>query len=81
MRLLDRYLLREFLISFTYCLVGFLMFWISFELFQELSDLQRDQLTPMEMAQYYAWKSPDLLLTVMPVALLLALLSLANLVG
>ena len=74
MRLLDRYLLREFLISFTYCLVGFLMFWISFELFQELSDLQRDQLTPMEVAHYYAWKSPELLLTVMPVALLLSLL-------
>lgn len=74
MRLLDRYLLREFVVPFAYCLVGFLVFWVSFELFQELSDLQKDQLTFLEILAYYAWKIPELLLTVLPVALLLSLL-------
>ena len=74
MRLLDRYLLREFVVPFAYCLVGFLIFWVSSELFQELSDLQRDQLTAMEIVSYYGWKVPELLLTVLPVALLLSLL-------
>ncbi|MBI3869729.1 MAG: LptF/LptG family permease [Verrucomicrobia bacterium] len=62
------------MIIFAYCLAGCLVFWISFDLFQELSDLQRDQLTTLEVAEYYAWKSPDLLMIVMPVTLLSALL-------
>ena len=32
MRLLDRYLLRELLVPLGYCLGGFLIFWISFDL-------------------------------------------------
>ena len=31
MRLLDRYLLRELLVPFGYCLSGFIIFWISFD--------------------------------------------------
>ena len=32
MRLLDRYLLRNFLLPFTYCLVGFVAVWLVYEL-------------------------------------------------
>ena len=44
MRLLDRYLLREVLIPFGYCLSGFLIFWISFDLLTEVDDFQRQKL-------------------------------------
>ncbi|MBL9171446.1 MAG: LptF/LptG family permease [Verrucomicrobiales bacterium] len=74
MRLLDRYLLRELLIPFGYCLGGFLIFWISFDLFAELPDLQKDQLRLPDYVEYYLWKLPELLTTVLPVALLLACL-------
>jgi LPS export ABC transporter permease LptG len=79
MRLLDRYLLRELLVPFGYCLGGFLLAWVAFQLFTELGDLQEKNLGFGDIAEYYAAKSPDFLVTVLPIALLLALLyTLAN---
>jgi lipopolysaccharide export system permease protein len=74
MRLLDRYLLRELLVPLCYCLSGFLVFWVSFDLLAELSDFQEDQLSVGDIAQYYLLRAPELLVVVMPIALLLALL-------
>lgn len=74
MRLLDRYLLRELCVPLIYCLVGFLIFWVSFDLFDNLEDFQNAKLGGRDIVQYYLVKSPELLVTVLPVALLLALL-------
>lgn len=75
MRLLDRYLLRELLIPFGYCLSGFLIFWISFDLINEMSTFQKARLKPLEIAMYYAVKIPaDLVFPMLPAAWLLALL-------
>ena len=52
MRLLDRYLLRELLIPFGYCLAGFLIFWISSALMGEVDMFQRQKLKPADIAQY-----------------------------
>lgn len=79
MRLLDRYLLRELLIPLSYCLGGFLIFWISFDLFSELADFQEKQMSVGDVFRFYLIKTPELLVVVMPIALLLALLySLTN---
>lgn len=74
MRLLDRYLLRELIVPLGYCLGGFLIFWITSDLISDLDVFQRHQLRPGDVAAYYLVKLPELLVTVMPVALLLALL-------
>ncbi|MBI2927942.1 MAG: LptF/LptG family permease [Verrucomicrobia bacterium] len=74
MRLLDRYLLRELLVPLAYCLFGFLIAWVAFDLLNELNELQGHRLRAREVVEYYAVKTPELLVTVMPVALLLALL-------
>ena len=74
MRLLDRYLLRELLIPLGYCLCGFLIFWISFDLLSDLDEFQRRNLLVRDVVEYYLVKMPDLLVVVLPVALLLALL-------
>jgi LPS export ABC transporter permease LptG len=74
MRLLDRYLLRELLIPFGYCLGGFLLFWIFFDLFSELGNFQKKKLHGLDIAQYYLVITPEFLSVVLPVALLLALL-------
>ncbi len=76
MRLLDRNLLRELLVPLGYCLSGFLIFWIAFDLFNELNRFQGHKLNPADVAEYYLVKLPELLGTVLPVALLLALLHL-----
>jgi lipopolysaccharide export system permease protein len=74
MRLLDRYLLRELCVPLAYCLAGFLIFWISFDLFSDIEDFQKAHLTAAEVVRYYFVRMPELLVTVLPVALLLALL-------
>jgi lipopolysaccharide export system permease protein len=79
MRLLDRYMLRELCTPLLYCLAGFLIFWISFDLFSDLEELQKAHMTGAEIAQYYLVRTPELLVTVLPVAMLLGLLySLTN---
>ena len=74
MRLLDRYLLRELLIPLGYCLGGFLIFWVSFDLFSEVGDFQSRNLTVLDVAEFYLIKTPEMLSVVLPVALLLAVL-------
>lgn len=74
MRLLDRYLLRELMVPLIYCLGGFLIFWISFDLFSEFNEFQRSKLKPLDIAEYYLVRTPEEMSVVMPVALLLALL-------
>ena len=74
MRLLDRYLLRELLVPLGYCLSGFLIFWIAFDLFTELGELQDHRMRAGDILQYYLVKSPEFLVVILPMALLLALL-------
>ena len=74
MRLLDRYLLRELLVPLGYCLGGFLIFWVASDLFTELGSLQEHKMRAGDIAEYYLVRSPEFLVVVLPVALLLALL-------
>ncbi len=79
MRLLDRYLLRELITPLAYCLSGFLTFWISFDLFSELDNFQKEKLGVAEVARYYGFKIPEFVVLILPITLLLALLySLTN---
>lgn len=74
MRLLDRYLLRELLIPLGYCLGGFLLLWVPFDLIAELNGLQERKLHAGDIAYYYLVKTPEFVVLVLPIALLLALL-------
>jgi lipopolysaccharide export system permease protein len=74
MRLLDRYLLRELIVPLTYCLGGFLIFWVTYDLFTEISNFQRNHLQAGDVVEYYFVKAPEMLVIVIPLALLLALL-------
>lgn len=72
MRILDRYLLREFLAPLGYCLGGFLVFWVAFDFFSEMSTLQK--LRAVEVVKLYALKTPGFLVLLLPIVLLIALL-------
>ena len=73
-RLFDRYLLRELLTPLAYCLGGFLVFWISFSLFSRLDDLQEAKLHLLDVIELCVAWTPECLVTVLPIGLLLALL-------
>ena len=68
MRLLDRYLLREFLVPLGYCISGFLIFWIAFDLFSELHAMQDKHLLAGDIAEYYLFRLPEFLPVALPVA-------------
>src|SRR5438105_10626409 len=74
MRLLDRYLLRELLIPLGYCLGGFLIFWVFADLFANFGEFQRKKLLAQDIAEYYLVITPEFLVMVLPISLLLALL-------
>lgn len=72
MRILDRYLLREFLAPLGYCLAGFLVCWAAFDFFSEMGKLQ--QLRAVEIVKLYALKTPGFVVFLLPVVLLVSLL-------
>ena len=74
MRLLDRYLFRELLTPLAYCLGGFLIFWISYDLFTELQEMQERKLHLLDVIEYSVAMTPEFLVMILPVVLLLALL-------
>lgn len=76
MRLLDRYLFRELLLPLAYCVLGFVMGFLVFDVFSMIDDFQRNRLTSIEILRYYANKIPELIMMsyVLPMGLLLALL-------
>jgi len=74
MRLLDRYLLRELLVPLGYCLAGFLMLSIFSDLFASLNTFQTAKMVFRDVVEYYLVFIPQLLVLVLPIALLLALL-------
>lgn len=75
MRLLDRYLLRELLVPLGYCLGGFLIFYIAFDLIFQINRFLDAHLLFWDIVEYYVVTLPELLVEeVLPVSLLLALL-------
>jgi lipopolysaccharide export system permease protein len=74
MRLLDRYLFRELLTRLAFCLGALLIFWISYDLFTGLEELQERKLHALEILGYTLATTPEFLVMVLPIALLLALL-------
>ena len=81
MRLLDRYLMRELLVPLFYCLVGFQIFWLAFDLFGNLQAYQDHNLGWRKITEISLLRVPHFLTMVLPIALLLALLyTLTNLV-
>jgi lipopolysaccharide export system permease protein len=74
-RLLDRYLLRELLVPLGYCLGGFLVFYVAFDLIFQINRFLDAHLIFWDIVEYYVVTLPELMVEqVLPVSLLLALL-------
>jgi lipopolysaccharide export system permease protein len=74
MRLIDRYLLREFLFWLAVFFAGFLVIWIAFDLSARLNTFQQNHLRGKDVLEYYVFASPDFIPVALPVAILLATL-------
>lgn len=74
MRLLDRYLFRELLTPLAFCLGGLLILGNCFSLFGELDDFQKEKLRLLDVIEYTVAITPEFLVMVLPITLLLAML-------
>ncbi len=72
MRILDRYLLREFAGYLLLGLAGFVVIFVVVDLFEKI-DVFLDHRAPLPLVvQFYLYLAPDVVVKVLPVALLLA---------
>ncbi len=74
MRLLDRYILRQFLQAYFYCIAGFISIWFIFDISDNISTFLDERVSRSLIAKYYLTQAPQILVILLPVALLLALL-------
>ena len=74
MKLLDRYVLRNFLQAYIYCIAGFISVWLIFDISDNISTFIDERLGFTRAAHYYFSQLPQILVILLPVALLLALL-------
>ena len=74
MKLLDRYLLRNFLEPFLICFFGFLAIWLVFDLGDNGPDFIEAHASIKQVAYFYLTQFPAIILISLPVGLLLALL-------
>lgn len=80
MKLIDKYLLRTFLVPLVYCLAAFSLIYVVYDLFDNLPDFI-DAETPLpQVFRFYVYLMPSVLVIIVPVSLLLsALYSLSRL--
>ena len=74
MRLLDRYMLRLFLQAFIYCIAGFISIWFIFDVSDNISNFLDQRVSRTLILKYYLTQVPQILVILLPIALLLALL-------
>ncbi len=74
MRILDRYILKNFLVPFLYCFLGFIAIWLAYDLARQTSDLVSKKITLVMLLNYYESQVPAFAVLILPAALLLALL-------
>ncbi|MEY2440097.1 MAG: lipopolysaccharide export system permease protein [Verrucomicrobiota bacterium] len=74
MKLLDRYVLRNFLQAYVYCIVGFISIWLIFDVSDNISTFIDQNLGFVRVMHYYLTQVPQIFVILLPVSLLLALL-------
>ena len=74
MNLFDRYITRNFLQAYIYCIVGFIAIWLIFDVSDSISSFFDLHFTLGRVLEFYATQIPQILVILLPVALLLALL-------
>src|SRR5207244_2474455 len=74
MRLLDRYVIRNFLQIYFYCIAGFISIWLIFDVCDNISTFIDEHLGLLLVIPYYATQLPQVFIILLPVSLLLSLL-------
>ncbi len=74
MKILDRYILREFLRFFIITCLSFIALYVLVDFFEKIRMFLSNHATPMQIASYFFYLIPMIISLVLPVAILLATL-------
>lgn len=74
MRILDRYVIRNFVEPFLLCFFGFLAIWLVFDLYDNGQDFLEFHVPLKKIVHFYLTQLPAIALLSLPIGLLLALL-------
>lgn len=74
MKLLDRYVLLNFLRAYLYCIAAFISVWLIFDISDNISTFLDDRISLWLVTQYYLTQIPQILVILLPVSLMLGLL-------
>src|SRR4030067_2097758 len=81
MKILDRYIIKEFLRTLAVILLIFLSVFLIADLFERLDDIIENHSSIILITRYYAFKFPFMIFSVFPFAILFAtLLTIRNLI-
>jgi LPS export ABC transporter permease LptG len=73
-RILDEYVVREFLVMFALVLVGFVLLMLVFTFFELIGDILRNRPALSIVGQYLIYLTPSMLYQIAPLAVLIAVL-------
>lgn len=74
MKLIDKYIVREFVVPFGYCFLTFILLFIIGDLFENLDDFLEHKIPFYLISQYYLFLIPVVFTLTTPLAILLSLL-------
>jgi LPS export ABC transporter permease LptG/LPS export ABC transporter permease LptF len=73
-RILDEYVVREFINIFVLVLAGFVMLMLVFTFFELVGDILRNHISLVTVGAYLVYLTPSMLYTIAPLAVLIAVL-------
>lgn len=74
MTILDRYVLKKFLVPFIYCIFGFIAIWLVFDLSDNGPDFLEGKVPLSTVIEFYKTQVPEVIVISLPIGTLLALL-------
>ena len=74
MKIINRYILKELLIPFSYCFFSFVIIFILGDLFENLDNFISKEVSPMLIGKYYLFLIPNVFILTTPLAILLSIL-------
>lgn len=78
MRILDRFLIKSFLISFLYCLLVFFFLYVIIDLFGHLDEILKENVKLLILFKYYLGLAPLIIVQTSPVASLISIIYILN---
>ncbi|MBN1871024.1 MAG: LptF/LptG family permease, partial [Candidatus Omnitrophica bacterium] len=74
MRLLDKYLLRHFIVPFLFCLVMFVVIYSVIDLFDKLNEMIENKIDLAVLLPYYLNFAPLIFVQMTPIAVLISIM-------